>query len=190
MHVAVIVLVANSLGFHPLKLATPPDIELIDRSVPPRVDPPPAVLPQRLDPLVPVVPIPVLDPIPVEDPGTTIAAQAVPVDQLPTSTEGSNIPVPNIVAAQLDSRHPLTQPPYPSTDIRQGNEGSAVLELYVLANGRIGDARILKSTGSETLDRSAVAEAKRNWRMKPATRDGVPFADWYKMSVVFRLENR
>jgi periplasmic protein TonB len=189
MHVAVLFLIANSLGIHPLKLNETMEGTVIEEPVRPN-DPPPPVTPVRLDPTVPVVPIPVIDPIPVEDAGPTITAVAVPVDQLSVSQPGSADPVPNIVGAQVDSRHPLTQPAYPSKDIRDGNEGSAVLEIYVLANGRVGDARILKSTGSESLDRAAVTEAKRNWRMKPATRDGVPFADWYKMSVVFRLENR
>ena len=36
-----------------------------------------------------------------------------------------------------------------------------------------GDARVVKSTGFEELDRAALAEAKRNWRLLPATRDGV-----------------
>jgi hypothetical protein len=40
------------------------------------------------------------------------------------------------------------------------------------------------------LDQSAVDEAKRRWRLQPATRDGVPFAQWHKLRVVFELRNR
>ncbi len=33
-------------------------------------------------------------------------------------------------------------------------------------------------------------EAKRNWRLIPATRDGVPIAQWYKVRVTFKLTNQ
>ena len=57
--------------------------------------------------------------------------------------------------------------------IREGNQGTIDIEVYVLPNGRVGDARVVKSTGFEELDLAALAEAKRNWRLLPATRDGV-----------------
>ena len=63
------------------------------------------------------------------------------------------------------------------------------IEIYVLPNGRVGDARIVKSSGFERLDRSALDEASRNWRLMPATRDGVPFAQWYRLRVIFKLES-
>jgi TonB family protein len=49
---------------------------------------------------------------------------------------------------------------------------------------------VLRSTGFPALDQSAMAEAKKRWRMLPATRDGVPFAQWHRLRVVFKLENR
>jgi len=60
----------------------------------------------------------------------------------------------------------------------------------VLPNGRVGDARIVRSTGYERLDKSALDEAKRNWRLVPATRDGQPVAQWYKVRVTFKLTTR
>ena len=74
--------------------------------------------------------------------------------------------------------------------IRAGNTGTADIEVYVLPNGRVGDARIVKSTGFEALDRSALEEAKRKWRLAPATRDGVPFAQWHRLRVTFRLNQQ
>ena len=62
--------------------------------------------------------------------------------------------------------------------------------MYVLPNGRIGDVRVLKSAGSPTLDQSAVDEAKRRWRMLPATRDGEAYAQWHRLKVTFSLRNR
>jgi protein TonB len=97
---------------------------------------------------------------------------------------------PVIVAVRQDARHPLTQPPYPPAEIRAGNTGTADIEVYVLPSGRVGDARIIKSTGFDALDRSALAEAKRNWRLLPATRDGVPIAQWHRLRVTFRLNQQ
>jgi periplasmic protein TonB len=97
---------------------------------------------------------------------------------------------PVLVAVRMDSRHPLTQPAYPAIDQRLGNEGFVDLEIYVMPTGRVGDARVLKSTGSATLDQSAIDEAKRKWRLLPATRDGEPVAQWHRLRVVFKLQNR
>ena len=59
----------------------------------------------------------------------------------------------------------------------------------MLPNGRVGDARIVRSSGFE---RSTVTldEARRNWRLLPATRDGEPFAQWHRLRVVFKLKNQ
>jgi protein TonB len=95
-----------------------------------------------------------------------------------------------VVAPRIDARRPLTQPPYPAADVRAGNEGNGDLEVYVLPNGRVGDARIVRSTGFERLDRSAIEEAKRNWRLVPGTRNGQPEAQWYRVRVTFRITNQ
>ncbi len=106
-----------------------------------------------------------------------------------TGDGGSAVPQPLIESVRLDARHPLTQPPYPIARIRNGDEGAVDLEVYVMPDGRIGDARVRKSSGFEDFDRAATQEARRSWRMKPATRDGVPFAQWYSLRVVFKLTN-
>ena len=54
----------------------------------------------------------------------------------------------------------------------------------------IGDARIVRSSGYELFDRATLSEARRNWRLLPATRDGEPFAQWYRLRVVFKLKSR
>jgi periplasmic protein TonB len=62
--------------------------------------------------------------------------------------------------------------------------------VYVMPTGRIGDVRVVRSTGSPSLDQSAIDEAKRRWRMLPATRDGEPYAQWHRLKVTFNLKNR
>jgi protein TonB len=95
-----------------------------------------------------------------------------------------------VMGVRQDPRSPLTKPQYSARIIREGGQGTIELEVYVLPNGRVGDARVVKSTGFEELDRAALAEAKRNWHLLPATRDGVPIEQWYRLRVTFRLDGQ
>jgi periplasmic protein TonB len=111
-------------------------------------------------------------------------------NEVVTEPRGSAVTEALVVAARQDSRYPLSQPPYPPSEIRAGHTGTADIEVYVLPNGRVGDARIVRSTGYEALDRSALEESKRKWHLAPATRDGVPFAQWHRLRVVFKLNQQ
>lgn len=82
-----------------------------------------------------------------------------------------------------------SQPEYPPSSRRAGEEGTVILLLYVLENGRVGEVKVDKSSGFGRLDEAAEKEAKRNWRFKPATKDGKPVAAWTKVAVTFRLTN-
>ena len=95
-----------------------------------------------------------------------------------------------MTAAAIDPRSPLTQPPYPPAALRAGIEGSLALEVLVGPDGRVRDARVLRTSGSSILDQAAVDEARRHWKLRPATRDGVPFEQWYTLRVVFHLQSR
>jgi protein TonB len=188
MHVAAFYLIASSLGIvPPLVEVAPPDIRIIEQPEPP--DPPPTIpQPQQYDPTV-YVPTP--EPVPTEPAETDTRVAAVVNDHPPIIQEV----VPpartlQLTGVRMDSRHPLSQPAYPLSDIRQGNEGTAEIEVYVLPSGRIGDVRVIKSAGSPTLDQSAIDEAKRKWRMLPAMRDGEPYAQWHRLKVTFNLKNR
>jgi len=189
MHVAVIFLIARSLGIVPPILDDIPvdvDTRFIDETRPP--DQPPEVLNPVVQQPPIFVPVPEVPPIDSSS-DTVISAQPIDPGQSTPDTSGSAVVLPTVVSARQDARHPLSQPRYPSPDIREGNEGNADVEVYVLPNGRVGDARIARSSGFERLDQSAIEEAKRNWRLVPATRDGVPFAQWYKVRVTFKLTN-
>jgi periplasmic protein TonB len=187
LHVAALYLIATGLGIVPPLIQEPLVGTVIDEVRPPD-DPHPAVpQPRLVDPRLTVPPpdhvnIDIALPDPVFGEVTS--------DPPPTPEIIATGPDHTLLAARMDTRHPLTQPTYPARDIREGNEGTVELEIYVLPTGRIGDARVLKSTGSPTLDQSAVEEAKRKWRMLPATRDGEPYAQWHRLKVTFNLRNR
>ena len=93
------------------------------------------------------------------------------------------------VLPEIDPRRGLSEPIYPATLIRQGVEGTVVLAVQVLENGRVGDVRIERSSGELRLDESAAREARR-WRFVPGTRDGVPVVLWKQVPVTFRIQDR
>jgi protein TonB len=188
-HAALILLVCSGLGIAPPLVEKPKRViaDFFDDPLP-SDEPPPVIVPELQQLHRIELPLPEVPPVDF-DQESAIGVQLVPPGQIDTGA-GSADPVPRIVGARQDARHPLSQPRYPSPDIREGNEGNADVEVYVLPNGRVGDARIVRSSGFERLDQSAIEEAKRNWRLVPATRDGVPFAQWYKVRVTFKLKER
>ncbi|MYJ03061.1 MAG: energy transducer TonB [Acidobacteria bacterium] len=81
-------------------------------------------------------------------------------------------------------RHEV-QPGYTEEARRRRIEGEVVLEVIVLADGSVGDIRILRSLGYG-LDEAAVG-AMRDWRFVPARRQDVPVAVFVEVAMEFRL---
>lgn len=98
-------------------------------------------------------------------------------------------PAPVLVEPKIDSRRGLSEPYYPAAEIRQGHEGTVVVLLHILADGRVGDVKLQRSSGYPKLDESAMREAKR-WRFIPGTSDGSPQAMWKQVPITFRLNNQ
>ncbi len=186
MHAALLFLLMRGMGIPIPVIEGPPDITTTVIDDHPKTEDPPPITAPRTD--VPIW-MPKPDEAPTEpDPPVK---ETVITETKPNGGEigpGSAIPQPQIVGVRLDTRHPLTQPDYPAARIRLNDEGAVDLEIYVLPNGRVGDARVLKSSGFEDFDRAALQEARRNWRLLPATRDGQPLAQWYSLRVVFKLQ--
>lgn len=160
-----------------------PDVE-------PRPTPPPPVEPIdkvkiTTQPVTHVAPPPLEFP-PEESPNAPVAT---PVPTLPgdfTNAGDVSPPEPVIIEPRADARRGLSEPFYPPQEIRLGHEGTVVLALHILADGRVGDVRVAQTSGYPKLDESALREAKK-WRFVPGTRDGAPFAMWKQMPVTFRL---
>jgi len=188
MHVGLLYLIANSLGLVPSVTPTKTVATFIDEA-PPEDN----VVPER-DPYVPphqdtvFVPDPTVAPLQFEQ--DVITGPPPEIIERTEGTGGSAVVQPVVVGVSTDSRYPLSQPPYPPFDVRNGNTGTAEIEVYVMPNGRVGNARIVKSTGFASLDQSALDEARRKWRLAPATRDGVPFAEWHRLKVTFKLNQQ
>jgi protein TonB len=78
------------------------------------------------------------------------------------------------------------QPIYPSTPRRLGIQGTTLLRVHVLADGRIGEVLVQQSAGHPELDEAA-ADAVRRWRFDPARRGPEAVAMWVLLPVEFRL---
>jgi len=188
VHVAALLVIGRSLGIVPSIVdETPPDIKasILNRPLPVEQPPPdttPPLTRQEIHIEIPDVP-----PVETDSPPPFIVEQGPP--EIPIGPGTAQIEPDTLVAPRNDPRHPLTQPPYPASYIRQGIEGNVDVEIFVQPNGRIGDARVVRGSGYDLFDRAALDEARRSWRMLPATRNGEPYAQWYRLRVVFKLKN-
>ncbi|MEQ1580144.1 MAG: energy transducer TonB [Steroidobacteraceae bacterium] len=151
----------------------------------------------------PARPEPAPPPKPVYQPQFTPSLTPEPPPVLGEFAEGTNAilvdpapvhpqPVPVtparavVVPPQVDAKRGLTEPTYPAQDVRLGNEGTVMLSVYVLADGAVGEVRLLKTSGFPRLDASALSEAHR-WKFQPGTEDGKPAAMWKQLPITFRL---
>lgn len=163
----------------------PIETKIIDEIKPEDKEPPPP--PPKFDqPPPPFVPPPeVAIDLPAESSTTAISnVQSKVATPAPVAA-----PKPSLPDTPPQSTKKNSQPEYPPSSRRAGEEGTVILLLYVLENGRVGEAKVDKSSGFERLDDAAQKEAQRNWRFKPATKDGKPVAAWTKVAVTFRLTN-
>jgi protein TonB len=69
---------------------------------------------------------------------------------------------------------------------RLGEEGTAVIRIYVGADGLPQRTELRTSSGFERLDAVALA-AVMKWRFKPGSRNGVPEAMWVTQPIPFVL---
>lgn len=68
---------------------------------------------------------------------------------------------------------PLPQMQYPPVAIRCGMTGTATVELLVTAEGSVGEAKIISSTGYTLLDAASLSVLGQS-QYSPATKDGIP----------------
>jgi protein TonB len=78
------------------------------------------------------------------------------------------------------------RPAYPATARRLGVQGTTLLRVHVLDDGRVGEVDVEESAGHPDLDRAA-ADAVRRWRFEPARRGEQAVAMWVRLPVEFRL---
>ena len=78
-------------------------------------------------------------------------------------------------------------PGYPASALRLGIQGTTLLRVRVLIDGRVGDVIVQRSAGHPDLDQAA-ADAVRRWRFEPAQRGNDPVAMWVLLPVEFQIK--
>ena len=79
------------------------------------------------------------------------------------------------------------RPTYPASAKRLGVQGTTLLRVQVLENGRVGGLEVEQSAGHPDLDQAAI-DAVRRWRFDPARRGDQAVAMWVRLPVEFRLK--
>ena len=186
------------------------------RIEPPRPQEPPAAaraepVPPPAEPVAPApAPQPATAPAPVDVAPAPAAVATLPAISEPASAPASQAPAGGgppvaigvagpapVAKATSRATDSITRtarpqggyqvrPAYPSAPRRLGIQGTTVLRVHVLADGRIGDVLVERSAGHPDLDQAAT-EAVRRWRFDPARRGEEPVAMWVLLPVEFRL---
>ena len=80
------------------------------------------------------------------------------------------------------------KPPYPAVSRRMAEEGTVLLLVHILADGRVDEVKLKRSSGFPRLDDSAM-KTVRHWRYVPAKRNGKPIPYWYAQPIRFSLND-
>ena len=178
---------------------------------PPEYNPPREDVPDKritiVDPVLPPPPPPVRRTIeqPHAQPQPQVARQTVVqhpvVTQQPTLVSLPNDPPPVVGPTEPliinpppaeSSLTPIVAPAptYPHEPLYEGIGGTVELELLVGTDGRVLEARIVRSSGNRQLDNAARDTVLQKWRFQPATQGGVPVQALGRLPVVFSPDNR
>lgn len=129
-------------------------------------------------------PEPVEEPKPAEEPVARETVQnAAPQVASPPAPEAQDAE-PDYKADYLNNPRPA----YPMVARRMGYQGTVVLDVEVLANGRAGDVKLHQSSGYDILDNAAIQTVK-SWRFTPARRMGQPVTKRFLAPIKFSLED-
>ena len=190
LHLGFFWALTNGLSINPLKILVPEPPLLLPVPEQPkpvkRVELPDPII-KKQEPDLTYVPPEIPDTF--EPTGEGPIVKDVPKISDEIGPGGVTEPLPKVLEPRIDSRRGLSEPYYPAEEIRKGSEGTVVLSIYILADGRVGEVRLITSSGHSKLDDSAIREAKK-WRFVPGTSDGQPMAMWKQLPVTFRLNTR
>jgi TonB family protein len=81
----------------------------------------------------------------------------------------------------------VTEADYPLRALAAAEQGRTIVNVAVAADGRMMDATVATSSGSQSLDQAAIQIAKSRWRFAPATRNGQPVAGTVPVEVNWTL---
>jgi TonB family protein len=84
----------------------------------------------------------------------------------------------------------VTDTDYPLPALLAAEQGRVTLNLTIGTDGRVTDAQVARSSGSQALDQAAVRIAEGRWRYQPVMRNGQPVVSTVSTDVVWTLPLR
>jgi len=191
IHVLFVWVLASGLGKKVVEVVLGPVETRLIEELPDKEDEPPPP-PPELETPPPYVPPPEIS---IEIPMDTGPSTAISNVTSERPVAAPPPPVAKPVERQVVKTPPstqgrgarITQPEYPPSSRRAGEEGTVQLQVLVLESGRAGEVKVAKSSGFPKLDEAAINEVKRNWRFVPGKEDGKPVSMWHTFAVTFRL---
>jgi protein TonB len=109
-----------------------------------------------------------------------LAVAAAHAQQETIYTPGDGVSLPTVTKQ--------VGPQYTSEAMANRIEGKVGLSAVVLANGKVGDVKVIRSLDSVYgLDEAAV-KAMKQWEFKPGTKDGKPVAVRVEIDMAFTLK--
>jgi protein TonB len=191
IHVLFVWVLASGLGKKAVEAVLGPVETKIIEELPDEDDEPPPPPPDINTP-PPFVPPPEIS---IDIPAAAQSANTITVTNNPAPVAAPAPPPPKQEERAVVKTPPsatgkgsrATQPEYPPSSRRAGEEGTVILQVYVLDSGRAGEVKVGKSSGFPKLDEAAIKEVQRNWRFVPGKEDGKPVPMWHTFAVTFRL---
>lgn len=127
-------------------------------------------------------------------PSAAISRQVAVAAETKAETAPSGAATDNAAASAVPVSAPLVNasahfnapPHYPQLSRKLREQGTVVLELTVLASGKVTDVRVQQSSGYARLDKAALLAVK-HWRYQPAQRAGKAIDYRYLQRLEFSL---
>ena len=173
-------------------------VEIPEVELPPEPLPEPEPLPPHdPEPVVPRTPEPDPEPTPPEEtlpPVAEVEQPLAPLEsvQSPTFAEPPAVASEDLSDGNFDvvpvARQTI-KPEYPLLARQEKWEGSVVCEVQISKRGRVSDAVVVKSSGHDVLDASAL-KAVRMARFAPAVRRGMAIDVRVRLAIDFCLDDR
>ncbi|GLZ89076.1 hypothetical protein Pres01_51270 [Metapseudomonas resinovorans] len=121
----------------------------------------------------------------------TVAASAAPSRLEQAAAASAPAAASKPVVTEVFSREPsfLTPPKppiYPAQAKRRNQQGLVLVEVRLDEKGLLREIRLLRSSGVESLDRSAM-DAVAAWRFRPETQNGQPVPSRVHIPIEFAL---
>lgn len=124
----------------------------------------------------------------VEKTGESHEVEVIPIPTT-TYTPPTSLGIkPKAAAPRNEPARWATTDDYPSRDLREGNEGTAIFRAIVGSNGRVSACEIIRSSGHPGLDAATCKAVTSRARFEPATdENGEKMVGTYTNSVRWQI---